>query len=67
MKNFIIIPLVWLLVACTGAYPVQQTPLNATRQLLDSVGTTAGIDDFIRLLYESRTWVPDDALVEDPV
>ena len=63
----LLIPLLMLLSACatTGS---EHSDLDITiSQLLDQSESLAGNDEFIRLLHESRTWIPYRKLKEDPV
>lgn len=67
MKIFLLFPLVLLLAACTTKGPQQPTLHDYIDQVLDESGTHAGNDEYIRLLYESRTWKPYDQILEDSV
>jgi putative cardiolipin synthase len=67
MKFILLLPLIWLLSACSSTSPIQPSPLNATKQLVDGAVENAGNDEFIGQLYESRAWVPHKSLSEDPV
>jgi len=59
--------MILVIVACASPGAKQTQPLKSTRQLLADASTNAGDEEFIRQLYESRTWVPHRQLSEDPV
>ncbi len=59
--------LVSLLLACATPASRQTDPLQSTRQLLDDASVTAGNDEFIRQLRDSRSWVSYRHLKVDPI
>jgi putative cardiolipin synthase len=66
-RNLLLIPLLSLVAACAGPGPKQLSPLSATDELLADSASNAGNHEYIRQLYESRTWVPYSTLSENPV
>jgi len=67
LRIFLLLPVMLVLVACATTGTDQTYPLKSTRQLLDEASTQAGNEEFIRLLYAARSWVPPGQLTEDPV
>ena len=66
-RKLLLIPLILFLAACAAPQPKQQSPLDATRQLVTGAAQSAGNEEYSRQMYEARTWVPSGMLSEDPV
>ena len=68
LKYLLLLTLGLMLGACSiprTAPPMD--PLWANQLLIDNAAHYAGNEKYMRLLYESRTWVPAHALSEDTV
>ena len=59
--------LVWALMLASCARTPDTHPLLAASQLVTYSSEYAGNDEYIRLLYESRTWLPAKDLLVDTV
>lgn len=59
--------LVTLLTACATPASRQTDPLHSTGELVDDAAVNAGNREYIRQLYDSRTWVSYKHLREDPI
>jgi len=59
--------LVSLLAACATPARRLPDPLQSTEELIDHAAVNAGNRDYIRELYDSRTWVKYKYLQEDPI
>ncbi len=66
-RLFLQLLLVSLLAACATPGSRQVYPLESTGQLMDAASVNAGNDEFIRQLYDSRTWVSYKHLQADPI
>ena len=67
IKKILLIPLILLISACTSPASRQLDVIGSTRELVKTASVNAGNEEYIRLLRESRTWVPHDQLSEDPI
>jgi len=59
--------LAWVLILAACASTPTTYPLQAANQLVTHSAAYAGNDEYIRLLYESRTWVPAKSLLVDTI
>ena len=66
-KLLTLLLLSYLLIACATPASKPVYPLQTTREMLDNSSVTAGNNEFIRQLLDSRTWVKHSQLKEDPI
>ena len=66
LQNLLLISLIVMITACASPVPKDDIG-DAIRLLLDTAEENAGNEEYIRLLYNSRTWKPHDKLAEDPI
>ncbi len=67
LKNLLIFPLLLFIASCAGSVSRQTSDYHPTEQLLETASINAGNEEYIRLLYDSRTWQPFYELSEDPI
>ena len=66
--KFLLVILILYLSGCTTP-SVQESfdVFDTSRELLKTAGVNKGNEEYIRLLHQSRTWIPEHQLTEDPL
>jgi len=66
-KKILLIPLIMYFSGCASSVQKPFDIYDASRHVIRATGADAGNENYIRLLHQSRTWVSEDELTEDPV
>lgn len=67
IKILLVILIIYLSGCTTHSVQESFDVFDTSRELLKTAGVNKGNEEYIRLLHQSRTWIPEHQLTEDPL
>ena len=67
IKILLVILIIYLSGCTTSSVKQPFDVFDTSRELLKTAGINKGNEEYIRLLHQSRTWIPEHQLTEDPL